>query len=203
MQIQKNIAATLKHAMEVNQKTKLEFSRELGIPRSTLQTYLKGERSLRSDSIEEVAKALGMSPAQLIASPGEGCGTGLSGLELVLSKLERLRRQVHVLTEMMDELVEFARQISDAPEAALEEAEDIYRYFVYETRDLFRGGSSYGIACKERRTDDWATTTVAAAFSCDRAAVARLAGRCTELQLSPVHLPDVICDFQALEQEES
>ena len=37
MQIKKNIAATLKSMMDVNQKTKLEISKELDIHRSTLQ----------------------------------------------------------------------------------------------------------------------------------------------------------------------
>ena len=56
MQIEKNIAATLRYRMEAEKKSKLEFSKELGIPRSTFQGYLKGENCLRSDSIEEIAK---------------------------------------------------------------------------------------------------------------------------------------------------
>ena len=59
MQIEKNIAATLQRRMDEAGKTKLEFSRDLGIPRSTLQGYLRGEKGLRSDSIEELAKRLG------------------------------------------------------------------------------------------------------------------------------------------------
>ena len=208
MQIQKNIAATLKHAMEVNQKTKLEFSKELGIPRSTLQTYLKGERNLRSDSIEEVAKALGMSPAQLIAGPGDTCVPGPSGLELILPRLEALRHQAHALADMLDELAVLAQQLSGeqsaAEEATPEWAENsACRYTVYETKDPFCAERSYGILCKERRADDWATTAAVAAFSGDRDAVSLLAQRCTKLQLSPVHLPDVISDFLAQEQEES
>ena len=70
MQIEKNIAATLQRRMDEAGKTKLEFSRDLGIPRSTLQGYLRGEKGLRSGSIEELAKSLGMSPAQLISGPG-------------------------------------------------------------------------------------------------------------------------------------
>lgn len=64
MQIEKNIAATLRHRMEAEKKSKLEFSKELGIPRSTFQGYLKGENCLRSDSIEEIAKGLNITPAQ-------------------------------------------------------------------------------------------------------------------------------------------
>ena len=67
MQIEKNIAATLQRKMNAAGKTKLEFSKELGIPRSTFQEYLKGDKCLRSDSIEELAKSLSISPAQLIS----------------------------------------------------------------------------------------------------------------------------------------
>ena len=49
MQIEKNIAATLQRRMDEAGKTKLEFSRDLGIPRSTLQGYLRGEKGLRTD----------------------------------------------------------------------------------------------------------------------------------------------------------
>ena len=69
MQIEKNIAAMLQSKMKETGKTKLEFSKELGIPRSTLQGYLKGDKCLRSDSIEEIAKRLDLSPAQLISGP--------------------------------------------------------------------------------------------------------------------------------------
>ena len=48
MQIEKNIAATLQRKMDAAGKTKLEFSKELGIPRSTFQGYLKGDKALRS-----------------------------------------------------------------------------------------------------------------------------------------------------------
>ena len=47
MQIEKNIAATLQRKMKAAGKTKLEFSKELGIPRSTFQEYLKGDKCLR------------------------------------------------------------------------------------------------------------------------------------------------------------
>ena len=72
MQIEKNIAAMLQSKMKETGKTKLEFSKELGIPRSTLQGYLKGDKCLRSDSIEEIAKRLDLSPAQLIYTRWSG-----------------------------------------------------------------------------------------------------------------------------------
>ena len=44
MQIEKNIAATLQRRMDEAGKTKLEFSRDLGIPRSTLQGVSAGRK---------------------------------------------------------------------------------------------------------------------------------------------------------------
>ena len=58
MQIEKNIAAILRNKLKRSGKTKLKFSEELGIPRSTLQSYLKGNAGLRSDSIEGLQTAL-------------------------------------------------------------------------------------------------------------------------------------------------
>ena len=49
MQIEKNIAATLRHRMEAEKKSKLEFSKELGIPRSTFQGQ---ERLLLRDLVD-------------------------------------------------------------------------------------------------------------------------------------------------------
>ncbi|WP_367272227.1 helix-turn-helix domain-containing protein [uncultured Dysosmobacter sp.] len=67
MQIEKNIAATLRSEMERQGKTLMEFSTELGIPRSTLQGYLKGTSHPRADSMEELAYKLGISLADLVS----------------------------------------------------------------------------------------------------------------------------------------
>lgn len=57
MQIEKNIAATLQNKMRESGKTKLEFSKELGIPRSTLQGYLKGENVCAQTPLRNWQKA--------------------------------------------------------------------------------------------------------------------------------------------------
>ena len=90
MQIEKNIAAMLQSKMKETGKTKLEFSKELGIPRSTLQGYLKGDKCLRSDSIEEIAKRLDLSPAQLISGP-------VYAEEFVLFLLDTLQEELRML----------------------------------------------------------------------------------------------------------
>ena len=90
MQIEKNIAATLQRKMNAAGKTKLEFSKELGIPRSTFQEYLKGDKCLRSDSIEELAKSLSISPAQLISGPEYADARGLFSADALLAELQTL-----------------------------------------------------------------------------------------------------------------
>ncbi len=67
----------------------------------------------------------------------------------------------------------------------------LYRYFLHE----MPGRPRYGILAKERQDDLWVTRAVITPFSNDRAAVCELAKKCTVLQLSPIHLLDVIGDF--------
>lgn len=99
MQIEKNIAATLRHRMEAEKKSKLEFSKELGIPRSTFQGYLKGENCLRSDSIEEIAKGLNITPAQLISGPEDAAAESLR-LETLLPQIPALHPQAQRLAKL-------------------------------------------------------------------------------------------------------
>ena len=63
LEIKKNISATLKREMDKRGLNFMEFSTEQGIPRTTLQGYLKGISSPRTDTLEELAKKLGISPA--------------------------------------------------------------------------------------------------------------------------------------------
>jgi len=54
---------------------------------------------------------------------------------------------------------------------------------------------SYGMICREKQNERWAAVAVATPFSDDFEAVSSLAKKCTELQLSPEHLIDVVSDF--------
>ena len=58
MQIEKNIAATLQRRMDEAGKTKLEFSRDLGIPRSTLnrERYTGRLRFFRPPGMERFVR---------------------------------------------------------------------------------------------------------------------------------------------------
>lgn len=161
MQIEKNIAATLQRRMDEAGKTKLEFSRDLGIPRSTLQGYLRGEKGLRSDSIEELAKSLGMSPAQLISGAGRrrssqpggkcgqlsgtafagagACGGDRGGRAAALRRMGRTGRGGN-------------RKCADGA----------YRYALYEAHGAARVPYAYGILGQQRLDGEWKTVAMIA-----------------------------------------
>ena len=67
MDINKNISAVLRRELDRRGLNFMEFAKDLDIPRTTLYGYLKGTTSPRADSLEELAKKLGISPAELIA----------------------------------------------------------------------------------------------------------------------------------------
>ena len=71
---------------------------------------------------------------------------------------------------------------------------NMYRYELYQMRSP-ASRNSYGILAKESLNGVWVTVAVAAGFSNNREDVFLLAEKCTELQLSPEHLIDVVSDF--------
>lgn len=71
-----------------------------------------------------------------------------------------------------------------------------YRYEVYQMTSV-DSNSSCGILGREKLSGAWTTVAIVAAFSDNREAVSRLAERCTDLQLSPEQLVDVVSDFIA------
>ena len=178
MQIEKNIAATLRHRMEAEKKSKLEFSKELGIPRSTFQGYLKGENCLRSDSIEEIAKGLNITPAQLISGPEDAAAESLR-LETLLPQIPALHPQAQRLAKDAIALLQTAFRVSqelmciDAHASEQEAPEGTYRYFLQETWEPARMRCSYGLLGQQRQSGCWTTLAVISPFSDDRAAVER------------------------------
>lgn len=70
-EIQKNIAATLKAYMHEKGLTQEEYALELGIARSSLQEYLKEDSNPRADTIELLAKRLGIPPSALVSDNTE------------------------------------------------------------------------------------------------------------------------------------
>lgn len=70
MAIRENLADKLKQIRKQRGLSITEFSEELGIARSSLQTMLNGTANPRADTIEVIAKRLGIDPVFLLsASP--------------------------------------------------------------------------------------------------------------------------------------
>ena len=220
MQIEKNIAATLQNKMRESGKTKLEFSKELGIPRSTPQGYLKGEKCLRSDSIEELAKSLHISSAQLIAGPEHAGAFKPFSMCALLAELQVLQPQAQALAREAASLLDAAFRISeewkrlDAQSTAFvqenpidaqpapfvhEDSNAAYRYILYEEYGFGRIPYAYGLLRQKRQADGWITIAIAAPFSNNRSGVVELAECCTEHQLDPIHFLDVLHDFMDAE----
>ena len=207
MQIEKNIAATLQRKMNAAGKTKLEFSKELGIPRSTFQEYLKGDKCLRSDSIEELAKSLSISPAQLISGPEYADARGLFSADALLAELQTLHPRAQELAKEAVSLLQTAFRISAewdkldtlSADPVSEVPESAYRYVLYEAHGAARMLYAYGILGQQYLSGCWTTIAITAPFSNNRSGVVRLTKLCTDQQLEPIHILDVIHDFMDLE----
>ena len=154
MQIEKNIAAMLQSKMKETGKTKLEFSKELGIPRSTLQGYLKGDKCLRSDSIEEIAKRLDLSPAQLISGPAYAEEFGLFSMDALQEELRMLHPQAQGLAREAAALLRAAFRLSaewnrlDVHPTAAKTVDPeglTYRHIPYEAHGEARMLYAYGM----------------------------------------------------------
>lgn len=154
MQIEKNIAAMLQSKMKETGKTKLEFSKELGIPRSTLQGYLKGDKCLRSDSIEEIAKRLDLSPAQLISGPVYAEEFVLFSMDALQEELRMLHPQAQGLAREAAALLRAAFRLSaewnrlDVHPTATKTVDPeglTYRHIPYEAHGEARMLYAYGI----------------------------------------------------------
>lgn len=201
MELEKNIAAILKREMERRGMTFMEFSTELGIPRSTLQGYMKGTSHPRADSMETLADKLGISLTELICGEDYIHGAGFSQLNSILAELPALHPRALPIAKDAVDLLRSAFQLSndlyDLKNADTMSAnpEWKYRYLLHELQDPSNCAPSYGILAKEQFPDGWATVAIIAAFSHDKTAVSNLAERCTALQLSPEHLMDVVQDF--------
>lgn len=209
MQIEKNIAATLQRKMDAAGKTKPEFSKELGIPRSTFQGYLKGDKALRSDSIEEIVKSLDITPAQLISGPEYAEDYRLFSTDALLAETMTLHPQAQGLAKEAVSLLESAFRNSSelkpldphAADAAAQEPDGVYRYVLYETHGAARIVYAYGLLGQKYADDAWITIAIAAPFSNNKPSVVQLAKLCTEQQLDPIHILDVIHDFMNTDAE--
>lgn len=201
MEIKENISATLKREMDKRGLNFMEFAAELDVPRTTLRGYLKGTSSPRADSLEELAKKLDISPAELVAGKEYPSSTGVYCLDPVLLELPSLHPLVLPAAQdavsLLHRLFRLSSDLNalDEKTAPEEPPDALYRYFLHELKSPSYHSPAYGILMKERFAGSWATIAVVAPFSHDRAAVTQIIRRCTKLQLSPEHLLDVVQDF--------
>ncbi len=158
--------------------------------------------------IEELAKSLSISPAQLISGPEYTEACGLFGTDaLLLAELQTLHPRAQGLAKEAVSLMQTAFRLSaewdkldalsevpvpDMPESA-------YRYVLYEAHGPARMLYAYGILGQQQLDGTWMTLAITAPFSNNRAAVAQLTKLCTDQQLEPIHILDVIHDFMDLE----
>lgn len=204
MAIEKNIIETLKREMDKRGVNYVGLSNEIGIPRSTLHGYLKGTSHPRSDSLDELAKRLGISIAELVSGT-EYPHTGISCIDQMFWELPRLHPLVFPIAREAVFLLQTMFSMSDAmydvdghlTNKGVTEA--TYRYCLHELRDSSFCIPSYGIVMEQRLEDRWSTVAVVSPISRDRASVIRLIDLCSKLQLSPEHLLDVVQDFLTME----
>lgn len=201
MKIERNISATLRKELSKRGIRFQDFARELGIPRTTLTGYMKGTSHPRADSLEYLAEKLGISLSELVSGDGSPHSDGLPCIEPVLMEIPALHPRAIPIARDAASLLQDAFRLSDdlyglkENEPEDESSDEVYRYFLHEMMIPSYRSPAYGILAKQRFGQGWVTITLVSAFSHDKRAVEQLAARCTELQLSPIHLLDVIQDF--------
>lgn len=89
--IQQNMANVIRAVKEVNAKSLSEFSEELEISRSTLQSYLSGKGNPSADTMERLAEKLGLDVTFLVSGAFAG-----SQLRVLLRLLDTLGLVFHL-----------------------------------------------------------------------------------------------------------
>lgn len=118
MDIQKNIAAAMRAAMEKSQMSMAEFSRELGIGKSSLQAYLNCQQNMRADTIEMIAGKLGITPAELVSGTDEPQPQS-ENIHPLLVPIEKEVQTVNkYLTAISDTLYRLEAQLEEKGEEA-------------------------------------------------------------------------------------
>lgn len=126
----------------------------------------------------------------------------IPGLDAVLLAIPALHPRARTLAKeailLLRDAFQISAELSGLEAQAPSETDDPsirYQYVVHETRDALDRTLTYGLLLKERVDGVWSTAAVVAPFSHNRWAVTALAKRCTDQQLSPDHLLDVVHDF--------
>lgn len=86
MPISENLAAMIKRIKDEHQMSMLELSRELGISKSSLESYISGAGNPRANTLELLAEKGGVSVAELVS----GLPSGWEEAEILLRAAKEL-----------------------------------------------------------------------------------------------------------------
>ena len=197
-EIPHNIAILLKRKKQEENRSLTEISEEFDIPRSTLQNLMRGEKPLRTDTVELIAKKFNVPLGELVSGAPVGCRM------TIRAALDTLLREVHTIPDpFRSAAASMLRSLEEAFRlneiASLKDdlyylncynPNDVYRYYVHESLI----GPRYGIVAKQN-TNGWTTVALAPGLSDDLGVMLALARDCTKAQLPPEKLAEVIANL--------
>ena len=193
-----NIAKLLKQIQQETGKSLMEFSEDFDIPHSTLQNLLRGEKALRTDTVEMLADKFNVPIADLVS--GEPAGTRITVQSALVFLLRRSRAMPEPFQSAATALLRSFEEVFRLSELVDSDAdlgfpsycseEDTYRYFVHESEF----GCRYGLIAKQK-LGHWTTVEVAPGLSDDLGFVFALARYCTIHQLPPKKCMDDVCQL--------
>lgn len=113
MDAKRNLAENLRRLRKARGMTCEEFSRELGIGKSTLYKLEHGLDNFSSTTLEQISSAVGIPPSELLAAPAPMERLSESALRMAstvacLSRVDQNRAQYH-----FDQLVALLQQGMD------------------------------------------------------------------------------------------
>lgn len=111
MGLQHNLAAHLQEIRAARKLSLSEFSAELGIARSSLQSILRGASNPRMDTVELIAQSLGVEPTALLSEPNASPADALAQQITSLPPPQRLR-----LAACLAEIAELLQEGSEQSE---------------------------------------------------------------------------------------
>ena len=198
MDIQEIFAARIKRERNRKGQTMAEFSRELGISLSSLEEYESGRRTPRVDTLALIAKRLEIPLVELFLGEGISDVSTRLYLDELSLQVDSLDGSARRIGEEALNVLRGAFGLSDGlrgEERKTPEELGRYRYTLLTLREPARRQNAYGLLAQEYCDGQWLNVAAVAPFSADRNKVHEIAEKCSALQLSPIHILDVVMDF--------
>ena len=167
----------------------------------------EGDKCLRSDSIEEIAKRLDLLPAQLISGPAYAEEFGLFSMDALQEELRMLHPQAQGLAREAAALLRAIPALGgmEPPGCAPHCSQDRGSRRSYLPAYSYEAHGERGCSmpteflCRNICRCIGRRSSLSCPYPVNRPGVTRLAKLCTEHQLDPIHLFDVIHDFMNTE----